>query len=424
MTQWMNQRRSLLGAAVGSITWGAMAQGAPAPAVARPAPDQAMAQRIVRTLALAVAQQRVVGAVVLVARDGQPVYQGAFGQADREARRAMTVETPFRLASMTKPIVTLAALRLAELGHIRLQAPVTDYLPDFRPRLAGGSAPAITLQQLLLHTSGLGYGFEDGPGGAYARLGVSDGLDSATLTLQENLRRLAQAPLYFAPGTQWRYSLGIDVVGAVIERVTHRPLPQAVDALVLQPAALQGFAFSAPRRQRLATPYATGQPRPVRMTRDMRVPIPGAPGAPGSGVVFDPARAYSANAFPSGGGGMIGTAPGYLRLLEVLRAGGAPVLARAAPAGWMQPLVGPQAQTQGPGWGFGYGGAVLVDPVAAASPQSAGTLQWGGAYGHNWFIDPPQRLSVVMLTNTAFEGMNGALVTQLRDAVYGAAPAV
>ena len=106
-----------------------------------------------------------------------------------------------------------------------------------------------------------------------------------------------------------------------------------------------------------------------------------------------------------------------------LAAAGAPVLARAAPAGWMQPLVGPQAQTQGPGWGFGYGGAVLVDPAAAASPQSAGTLQWGGAYGHNWFIDPPQRLSVVMLTNTAFEGMNGALVTQLRDAVYGAAPA-
>ena len=69
------------------------------------------------------------------------------------------------------------------------------------------------------------------------------------------------------------------------------------------------------------------------------------------------------------------------------------------------------------------GGAVLVDQTAAASPQSAGTLQWGGAYGHNWFIDLPQRLSVVMLTNTAFEGMNGALVTQLRDAVYGAAPA-
>ena len=304
MTQWMNQRRSLLGAAVGSITWGAMAQGAPAPAVARPAPDQAMAQRIDRTLALAVAQQRVVGAVVLVARDGQTVYQGAFGQADREARRTMTVATPFRLASMTKPIVTLAALHLAELGQIRLQAPVTDYLPDFRPRLAGGSAPAITLQQLLLHTSGLGYGFEEGPGGAYARLGVSDGLDSATLTLQENLRRLAQAPLYFAPGTQWRYSLGIDVVGAVIERVTHRPLPQAVDALVLQPAALQGFAFSVPRRQRLATPYANGQPRPVRMTRDMRVPIPGAPGAPGSGVVFDPA-AKGSQAFVEFAGEMV-----------------------------------------------------------------------------------------------------------------------
>ena len=421
MTQWMKQRRSLLGAALVSIGGSVAATARAAPGRAAPPPDPAMAQRIDRALALAVAQQRVVGVVALVARDGQWIYQRAFGDADREAARAMTVHTPFRLASLTKPVVTLAALRLAEVGRLRLDAPVTDYLPAFRPRLPDGSAPAITLQQLLLHTSGLGYGFAEAPRGAYARLGVSDGLDSAPVTLRDNLRRLAQAPLYFAPGTQWRYSLGIDVIGAVIEQVTAQRLPHAIDALVLRPAALQGFAFAVPRRQHLATPYADGGPRPLRMTRDMRV---ASPGMAGGGVVFDPARAYSASAFPSGGGGMVGTAPGYLRFLEVLRAGGAPVLARAAPADWMQPLVGPQAQTQGPGWGFGYGGAVLVDPVAAASPQSAGTLQWGGAYGHNWFIDPAQRLSVVMLTNTAFEGMSGALVTQLRDAVYGTVPAV
>ena len=81
--------------------------------------------------------------------------------------------------------------------------------------------------------------------------------------------------------------------------------------------------------------------------------------------------------------------------------------------------VGPQAETQGPGWGFGYGWAVLVDPAAAATPQSKGTLQWGGVYGHSWFVDPQQGLTVVALTNTAIEGMAGAFVTQARDAVYG-----
>ncbi len=385
---------------------------------ANSAPTNDMAQRIDATLARAVAQERVVGAVVMVAADGAVAYQRAFGLADREAHRPMQVDTGFRLASITKPIVTLAALRLVELGQLRLDAPVTDYLPDFRPRLPSGEAPPITIDQLLLHTSGLGYGFEEDGQGAYARLGVSDGLDSSRVTLAENLRRLAQAPLYFAPGTQWRYSLGLDVAGAVIERVRGRPLPQAVDALVLHPAGLQGFSFVAPRSRVLATPYADGRPRPVRMTRDMRVAAKDAPA--GSGVVFDPGRAYDPNVFASGGGGMQGTAPGLLKLLELVRTGGASVLQHGGMGPPFQALVGAQAQTQGPGWGFGLGGAVLVDPLAAHTPQSAGTLQWGGAYGHNWFIDPARRLSVVMLTNTAFEGMNGALVTEMRNAVYGA----
>ena len=411
-------RRSALSAGAMALTALAAAPSLAAGASNLPSPptDQ-MGKRIDATIARAVAEERVVGAVVTVSIDGAVAYQRAFGWADREARRPMQVGTAFRLASITKPVVTLAALRLVELGQLRLDAPVTDYLPTFRPKLPGGEAPVITIAQLLLHTSGLGYGFEEDQQGAYARLGVSDGLDSSRITLAENLRRLAQAPLYFAPGTQWRYSLGLDVVGAVIERVRGQPLPHAVDALVLQPAGVKGFRFVSPRSRMLATPYADGKPQPVRMTRDMRVTAAGAPA--GTGVVFDPGRAYAANAFPSGGGGMQGTAPGLLELLEIVRTGGAPVLRHGGMAPPFQALVGEQAQTQGPGWGFGLGGAVLVDPAAAHTPQSAGTLQWGGAYGHNWFVDPARRLSVVMLTNTAFEGMNGALTTELRDAVYG-----
>ena len=81
--------------------------------------------------------------------------------------------------------------------------------------------------------------------------------------------------------------------------------------------------------------------------------------------------------------------------------------------------LGPQAETRGPGWGFGYGWAVLDDPAAAATPQSKGTFQWGGVYGHSWFVDPAQALTVVALTNTAIEGMAGPFVSQMCDAIYG-----
>ncbi|WP_165421974.1 serine hydrolase domain-containing protein [Pseudoxanthomonas winnipegensis] len=378
-------------------------------------PDPALAKRLDAVLDTAVAEQRIVGAVVLVARDGQVVYRRAVGQADREAGTPMTPDTPFRLASMTKPVVTLAALRLAEQGKLELQAPVTRYLPWFRPRLADGTAPAITLAQLLTHSAGLGYRFEEPADGVYARLGISDGLDDAGLGLEDNLKRLAQAPLYFPPGQGWRYSLGIDVIGAVIEQATGKPLPEAVHALVTGPLRLDYLAFVAAPGTPLAVPYADGHP-PLRVTENMDVPLPE---GLGSAVRFSPRRAFDAKAFPSGGAGMIGTADDYLRLLEFVRTGGGGLLKPATLADARRDQVGAQAQTQGPGWGFGYGWAVLDDPAAAHSPQGEGTLQWGGAYGHNWFVDPANRLSVILLTDTAFEGMYGPLVGQVRDAVYG-----
>ena len=115
---------------------------------------------------------------------------------------------------------------------------------------------------------------------------------------------------------------------------------------------------------------------------------------------------------------MAGTASDLLRFLDTLRRGGAPILSGATVEQLGSAHVGPEAQTQGPGWGFGYGGAVLVDPRAASTPQAGGTLQWGGVYGHTWFVDRRNGLTVVLLTNTALEGMSGALPREVRDAVY------
>ncbi|KLI97876.1 beta-lactamase [Luteimonas sp. FCS-9] len=384
--------------------------GAPADA---PSPE--LARRLDAVLDTAVREQRIVGAVVLVRHEGRTVYRRAVGLIDREAGRAMPEDAVFRLASVTKPIVTLAALRLVDQGRLRLDDPVTRWIQDFRPALADGTVPTITVHHLLTHSAGL-----DNPGaqpadGPYRRLGVSDGLDRAPLTLAQNVRRIAEAPLAFAPGAGWRYSLATDVLGEVVAQAHGTDLPRAVADLVTGPLGMADAAFSVAPSARVAAPYLDGAPAPRRMTGAVDVPMP-----PGLGVSlrFDPDRAFDADAFASGGAGMLGTADDVTRALDAFHARGPGFLHTATAALAMRDHVGTEAATQGPGWGFGYGGAVLVDPDAAATPQARGTLQWGGVYGHTWFVDRANGLTVVLLTNTAFEGMSGALPRAIRDAVY------
>ncbi|MCP3733320.1 beta-lactamase family protein [Sphingomonas sp. RP10(2022)] len=365
----------------------------------------------------ALADNRLVGAVVLVARHGKITYRRAAGFLDREAGAPMRDDAIFRFASVSKPFVTAAAMRLVERGVIALDQPVVRWLPDFRPAVPNGAKPQITLHQLLTHTSGLSYGFLEPEGSAYHQLGISDGLDRPGRAMDDNLHRLAQAPLVFAPGTGWRYSLGIDVVGAVLEAATGDPLDAIVRNEITGPLRLADTGFAVTDLSRLAVPYADGAHGPVRIEGTITVPLP--PQAGDGAIPFTPARIFDPASFPSGGAGMAGTAADLLTFLEVIRTGGAPVLKPETVAAMMRDQVGPQAETQGPGWGFGYGGAVLVDPAPSGTPQAAGTLQWGGAYGHNWFVDRVNGLSVVALTDTAFEGMCGQFVTDLRDAIYG-----
>jgi len=374
---------------------------------------EGLAKRLDAVIDSAIASRRIVGAVVVVLQDGRPVYRRAAGAADREEGRPMRAEQAFRLASVSKPIVTAALLRLADEGRLDLDDPVTKYLPDFQPKLADGDAPAIRLRQLLNHTAGLSYQHMEPANGPYQRAGVSDGLDQPGLAMDEELRRIAAAGLAYAPGTAWRYSVAIDVLGAVIERVTKSTLPKAVRTLVTGPLDMAGTEFAAPAREGLATPYADGSP-PVRMGDPHVIPYFGL-----AGVRFSPGRTFDPRSFPSGGAGMNGTADDVARFLETVRSGGGKVLKPATAKAMMTSQTGHLPIVMGPGWGFGLGGAVLTAPKAAKTPQSAGTWAWGGAWGHSWFVDAGHRLVVVALTNTALEGMVGAFPSQVRDAVYG-----
>lgn len=368
----------------------------------------------------ALADQRLVGAVVLVAKDGELIYRRAAGSADREAGRAMTQDALFRLASVSKPIVCVAAMALVAQGRLALDEGIGRWLPDFQPCLPDGSMAPITVRQLLSHTAGLGYRFfEADDNGPYARAGVSDGMDQSGISLAENLRRLASVPLLYRPGTGWGYSLAIDVLGAVIERVCGQSLDQAMQALVTGPLGMHDTAFVARDASRLTTAYVNTTAAPRRM-RNLDV-VSAFEGA--VGIRYAPARAFDVKAFPSGGAGMVGSAGDFLRLLEALRQGGDPLLPSSLVEEMGRDQSGALELPNAPGFGFGLGFSVLRDPVAAASPESPGTWRWGGAYGHAWFVDRARGLSVVAFTNTLYEGMSGRFVTDLRDAVYGTVPA-
>ena len=362
----------------------------------------------------ALAETRIVGAMVLVARDGQVAYSRAAGYADREAGRAMTADAAFRLSSVTKPIVAAAALVLVDRGDLALDAPVSRWLPDFQPKLADGSAPPITIAQLLTHTSGLGYGFLQPEGGPYLAAGVSDGLADPDLPMAEELKRLASVPLFFPPGAAWLYSLSLDVLGAAVEKAAGKPLPQAVDELILKPLGMASSGFYVTDAAGLVTPYMDGAPPRPMAEPDV------SPFMELSGIRYSPARATRPASFPSGGAGMVGSAPDVLKLLEAVRTGGGGVLSAASAGAMLANQIGDLAVvTHGPGWGFSFGGAVLKNAVEAASPLIEGTVSWGGVYGHSWQIIPSRGTTVVALTNTAIEGMTGVFPTELGTAVAG-----
>jgi CubicO group peptidase (beta-lactamase class C family) len=380
-------------------------------------PAEEAAAALDAVVARAIDAGRIVGTVILIHKDGRLRYRAVAGHADREAGQAMAEDAVFRLASMTKPIVSAATLALIESGALKLDDPVTRFLPEFRPLLADRGLAEITIRHLLTHTSGLTYGFLQEGEGEYRRAGISDGIDRPGITLDENLRRLVSVPLGFVPGSQWHYSLATDVLGAVLPVATGQSLAEVIADRVTRPLAMADTHFLAPAPERLATPYGDGEPlgTPARRMTDPFVlqPLEGGP------VHFSPGRATDPAAYPSGGAGMVGTAADYMRFLEALRLGGAPILRPDSVAAMVADAVpGMEIDLAGPGWGFGLGVGHLRDPEAASVAMSAGSWNWGGVYGNSFWVDPTEGLSAVALTNTAVEGCNGDFTREIVAAAY------
>ena len=304
-------------------------------------------------------------------QDGAIVYRRAAGLADRERATPMREDAVFRLASLTKPLVTAAALRMAELGKIALADPVTRWLPAFHPALPNGEIPTITLRHLLTHTAGLSYRFMQPEGGPYERAGVADGADGPEFRWRITSSASHARDCSIRRAKKWEYSVAMDVLGAVLQAAEAQDLEAIVAKYVTAPLGAPSLSFNLTddQRARLVTPYADGKPEPVRIAdQGLRVRFPdGFPIYAGlAGINLVPARVFDKNSFRSGGGGMNGTAHDMLKFVEAIRTGGAPIVSRETAAAMMTVQTGDlPIVNRGPGWAFGFGGSNLIDPVAA-----------------------------------------------------------
>lgn len=365
----------------------------------------------------AIENKRIVGSVVIVAKNGEIIYQQACGYANREQKIPMHTDSLFLLSSVTKPIVTAAALCLVEKGLLNLQSPVTDYLPSFTPKLDSGEQPIITLHHLLTHSAGLKYRFDEPNGkGNYNSLQISDGFDQIAISLEENLKRLSQTTLIYQPGTSWCYSLALDVLGAVIEAATKQSLASVIKTLITEPLNMPHTGFTISESSQLVTHYYDAAPEPLPMPSPYFMHL----GAEwNNGILsYDPKRIYNNNAYQSGGAGMVGNACEFIQFLLALTAKNNPISEQKLMDKMAKCYISSDFATQGPGWGFGYGGAVLDNPAIAQTSQGEGTIEWVGVYGHDWFYDPQHDLAVVIFTNTAIEGMSGLYPKKIKEAIY------
>lgn len=346
----------------------------------------------------------IAGAVALVMRDGEIVYERAVGWSDREAGRRMTTDAIFRIASQTKALTSVAVMSLMEEGRIALDDPVSRFIPEFehttvavRTDTGRAIVPArrrITIRDLLTHTAGISYGTDSLVAPLYAAKGLGRAAGWGWYTADKDepicrtIERLATLPFVAQPGERFVYGYATDVLGCVAERVSGLPLDELIRRRITTPLGMTDTYFFLPpaRRARLAAVYASRSDSEVVRAPD---------GPRGQGDYVDgPRRSFA------GGAGLLSTARDYARFLQMLLNGGTLDGARILGPKTVALMTTNQTGTlyARTGQGFGLGFYIVQDAGADGRIESPGTFGWGGAYGSTYAVDPKERLvSVFML---------------------------
>ncbi|HEY1577801.1 MAG TPA: serine hydrolase domain-containing protein [Terracidiphilus sp.] len=360
-------------------------------------------QRIETAVAQSIKDQQIAGAVTLVVRHGKVAYLKPQGMLDREAGKPMPADAMFRICSMTKPITSVAVMMLYEEGKFALEDPISKYLPEFKnPKVlvkpANGGAPytipatrEITIRDLLRHTSGLTYNWNETLGKMYDDANVATGIMQFDGTIEDSVKHLAAQPLLFNPGERWEYSLGVDVLGRLVEVVSGMPLDQFFKTRIFEPLGMKDSYFYPPQEKvsRLARAYGIFDDKLTRF-----------PDKP----VVDGYLTYSAD-YPvngpkklfSGGGGLVSTAEDYARFCQMMldngKANGKQLLSSKSVELMTHDQLGKIGPEQGFGLGFGIDG--MKAPLDELG--TPGEYGWGGFFYTQFRIDPKEQMIVIFM---------------------------
>ena len=377
-----------------------------------------------------VKNNEIPGAVVLIARNGKIAMFDAFGYRDRDTKAPMKTDSIFRIASMTKPITSVAAMILVEEGKLSLADPVSKYIPEFANTKVStektnpdgtvklGLEPQLqpmTVMDLMRHTSGLTYGAISSNPVKQSYMDMKVMVPDQTNA--EMAAKLAKLALLYQPGTHWEYSMSTDVLGRVIEVASGMPLDKFIEERITKPLRMgdTDFNVSADKKDRGARPQKEG---------------PGNQAPPIPDVTLK-------TTWKSGGAGLVSTAADYARFLQMFANGGqldgARIISRKTidlmTADNLPPdiLMGESARRLGPlepsarmGQGFGLGFAVRLDQGRSPLPGSPNDYFWAGASGTYFWHDPRERLYVVWMVQVADQAIRARYRALVRDLVYQA----
>ncbi len=349
--------------------------------------------RLAKVLSGEVAKGRLPGVVALVARRGRVAFFESYGRRDPAGDAPMRTDAIFRIYSMTKPIVSVAAMMLWEQGRFLLSDPIAKYLPglaDLKVAVPRGAeielvplARPISIQDLLRHTSGLTYEFRGS--GPVHKMYMAAKIYNRHQSNADQVASLSKMPLLHQPGSAWEYSRSTDVIGRLIEVLSDSSLAEYLEQNILAPLGMIDTAFHVPQADhaRLAEAFAKD---------------------PDSGASVQLINVKEAPQFQSGGGGLVSTAGDYARFLQMLlnqgTLEGVRLLSRKTVELMTADHLGPIGGAPDlllPGYGFGLGFAVRLQAGISPVPGSIGQYFWGGLAGTTFWVDPKEQLFALML---------------------------
>jgi len=360
-------------------------------------------ERISKAVQQSIDDKRLAGAVTLVARHGHVVWFKAQGMSDREAGKPMRPDSIFRICSMSKPITSTAVMMLYEEGKFLLDDPISKYLPEFKdPKVlvkpANGPSytiPAtheITIRDLLRHTSGLTYNWNEDLGPLYEKANVAAGLMPYDGTIGDNVKRLAPLPLLFNPGERFEYSLSLDVLGRLVEVVSGKPFDEFLRTRIFEPLGMKDTSFFPPdnKLDRLTTAYTYYDGKGLNRFPDT--------------PITEGTFSYSAD-YPtkgpkklfSGGAGLTSTAEDYARFCQMMLNGGKWGNTRLLSRKTVELMTHDQLGKIGPEQAFGLGFGVAGVKTPLEELGTPGSYNWGGFFFTAFSVDPKEELIIVFM---------------------------